>query len=330
MKGIEKISGSESGKMKYNKYNIETSGSSTIITYPGGTKNRVFQLVPGILFSFNHVAAKVLPALNSETPESFVTINHARRGVCEMQTDSGSYIYVKGGDLCISREIPDRQFRFPTGEYEGIEIYVFREYASEESENEILTYLNIDPAAIYDNYLDDTHGTFISHSADILEEPLENLYKMAESETPDVPLLRLYGLQILRMLTAALPSLRPAVISALTPAQLEIAERAEKILSENLDKRIPLRKIAESMGISESSLRNYFRGVFGKNVSDYLFDMRMKKARTLLKETGLPVGEISRMAGYSSQSRFNSAFRKSTGCTPLEFRKNQVSNVTGG
>lgn len=299
-------------------YHVETAGSSTIITYPGGTVNRVFELAPGVLFSFNHVMAESLPAWNTDSYESFITINHARSGVCEMQTDEGNYIYVKGGDICISREIPDRQFRFPTGQYEGIEICIIKENASDTG---ILPYLNIDTGAIASNYLDERHGTFISHFPDILEEPLKDLYAMAESDTPDVPLLRIYGLMIMRMLTAAMPALKPSVISALTPGQLDMAGKAQQILTEHLEQRIPLRTIAQTMDVSESSLRNYFRAVYGMNVSDYLFEARMKKGQELLTGTDLPVGEIAHRVGYSSQSRFDAAFRRYTGCAPMEYRR---------
>lgn len=48
-----------------------------------------------------------------------------------------------------------------------------------------------------------------------------------------------------------------------------------------------MKQIVVQFGVSETSLKKYFCGVYGKNVSEYLRDLRMRTAERLLTETTL-------------------------------------------
>ncbi len=82
-----------------------------------------------------------------------------------------------------------------------------------------------------------------------------------------------------------------------------------------------MKHIAEQFGVSETSLKNYFRGVYGKNVSDYLRDLRMSTAERLLTETKLPISEIASQIGYTKQGKFAEVFRQQFQLNPLEYRR---------
>lgn len=98
-----------------------------------------------------------------------------------------------------------------------------------------------------------------------------------------------------------------SAIAVLTPRQKEIV--------------IPIKEIAIQLNVSETSLKNYFRGVYGKNISDYLRDLRMEYAKKLLTETKLPISEIAYMTGYTKQGKFAEVFREKFQLKPLEFRR---------
>ena len=83
----------------------------------------------------------------------------------------------------------------------------------------------------------------------------------------------------------------------------------------------PAWELAEYFSISETSLKNYFRGVYGQNISVYLREMRMNKAGELLASTRLSVAEIAAQVGYLNQSKFASVFKKHFGVSPLEYRR---------
>ena len=106
-----------------------------------------------------------------------------------------------------------------------------------------------------------------------------------------------------------------------TNIQVEIAKKAERILTADLKQHIPVKQIAIQFGVSETSLKNYFRGVYGKNVSDYLHDLRMSTAERLLTETRLPISEIASQIGYTKQGKFAEVFRQQFHMNPLEYRR---------
>jgi YesN/AraC family two-component response regulator len=55
--------------------------------------------------------------------------------------------------------------------------------------------------------------------------------------------------------------------------------------------------------------------------SEYLTWVRLERAKELLKETHYHVYEIGQMVGYTNQYYFNRLFKKITGLTPLDYRK---------
>lgn len=106
-----------------------------------------------------------------------------------------------------------------------------------------------------------------------------------------------------------------------TRFQVEIARQIESIVSADLSHSHTVREFSEKFGISESSIKNYFYGVFGQSISRYTIHKRMTYAAKLLEETNLPIIEIAGNVGYENQSKFASAFRREYGRTPSEYRK---------
>ena len=100
-----------------------------------------------------------------------------------------------------------------------------------------------------------------------------------------------------------------------------IAKKAEQILTADLRKHIPVRLLAEKFSVGETSLKNYFRGVYGQNISTYLREARMKAAAEFLEDTSRPIAEIAEQIGYSNQGKFAAVFKKQFGMSPLEYRR---------
>ena len=73
--------------------------------------------------------------------------------------------------------------------------------------------------------------------------------------------------------------------------------------------------------MAETSLKNYFRGVFGENLSTFLREVRMRRAAELLQSSELRVAEIAAQVGYENQSKFAAVFVRHFGCPPLEYRR---------
>ena len=82
-----------------------------------------------------------------------------------------------------------------------------------------------------------------------------------------------------------------------------------------------IERLAEVAGMSRTLFAEQFRTKLGVTPMRYVADWRLQKARALLAEPSLTVGEIARAVGYGSESSFNRAFSQHFGRTPGADRK---------
>ncbi|MBH3310711.1 AraC family transcriptional regulator [Pseudomonas mosselii] len=84
--------------------------------------------------------------------------------------------------------------------------------------------------------------------------------------------------------------------------------------------------LARLAGLSSARLHARFASERGMTPMDYIRERRLAMARRLLRETLLPVGEVSARVGYGSQSAFSAAVMRAFGCTPLALRRESGDN----
>lgn len=100
-----------------------------------------------------------------------------------------------------------------------------------------------------------------------------------------------------------------------------LIQKVENYLKEHYRKAIALADIAGYMGLSESYVSRLFNKETGMNISTYVNQLRIAKAKELLKNTNMKIYEISEAVGYSSTTVFHITFKKMTGMTPADYRK---------
>ena len=81
-----------------------------------------------------------------------------------------------------------------------------------------------------------------------------------------------------------------------------------------------LRKVAGDFNLSESSLSKVIKQYTGRTFQDHLLDKRFQQAQSLLRETDIPIDEISVSVGYENFSFFYRKFKQLYGITPREYR----------
>ncbi len=59
----------------------------------------------------------------------------------------------------------------------------------------------------------------------------------------------------------------------------------------------------------------------GRTLSDHIGVVRLRKARELLRESRMTIGEIARCTGFATDNYFCRWFRKQTGESPQGYRK---------
>ncbi|MCM8711522.1 helix-turn-helix domain-containing protein [Clostridium sp. SYSU_GA19001] len=94
-----------------------------------------------------------------------------------------------------------------------------------------------------------------------------------------------------------------------------------KYIEENLDKDVSLVALAEVVYLNPAYLSRVYKQVTGVNLSDYIYNIRLSKAKKMLKDSNLKVHDIARAVGFESVAYFIRAFKKGTGMTPQEYRE---------
>jgi Helix-turn-helix domain/Cupin domain len=79
---------------------------------------------------------------------------------------------------------------------------------------------------------------------------------------------------------------------------------------------------------SHDSLRHRFRKTFGISPQGMLLQLRMDRAKELLRTSNLSVKEIAHELGYSRQHDLTRAFHKYSGTSPSEWKNSEVSRAT--
>ncbi|MCL6604487.1 MAG: response regulator [Paenibacillus sp.] len=92
-------------------------------------------------------------------------------------------------------------------------------------------------------------------------------------------------------------------------------------LDQNYQQDMTLQHIAERFYISRENVSRKFKQVTGENLSDYLTNLRVDKAKVLLQNTNMRLSQISELVGYEDEKYFSRVFKKATGQTPREYRK---------
>ena len=101
----------------------------------------------------------------------------------------------------------------------------------------------------------------------------------------------------------------------------ELVAIAKQFMDENFDQGITVSEAAAYVFLSQGYFTRAFRDETGISPMNYLMKKRIAKACALLQNNEIKVSAISLQSGFSSPQRFNVAFRKQMGMTPMEYRK---------
>ena len=106
-----------------------------------------------------------------------------------------------------------------------------------------------------------------------------------------------------------------------TPEDLIRLSPAINRICANYREDVTVPELARLCSLSVTHFRRLFRRTMGRTPSEYLLEVRMRTARSLLKATEMPISEVSMSIGYDSLSSFNRHFKQSNGISPREYRR---------
>lgn len=113
----------------------------------------------------------------------------------------------------------------------------------------------------------------------------------------------------------------------------ELVAKLENLM-ENIkvyqDPQLDLEGLADSLGVSPRTLSALINGHYQKNFYDFVNRYRVEEAKERLRDNDAEQMTIQRVfeaSGFNSKSTFNTFFKKVTGQTPSEFRRNNKTTV---
>lgn len=104
---------------------------------------------------------------------------------------------------------------------------------------------------------------------------------------------------------------------------LSLASRVRDLLDGPVSQQDSIQDLLTSLGHSYAHLCRLFRRRYGLTPVRYLNALRVERAKSLLRKSGLTVAEVSTQAGFNSPQYFSRLFHACTGMTPCEFRANE-------
>lgn len=105
-----------------------------------------------------------------------------------------------------------------------------------------------------------------------------------------------------------------------------IVRQACNYVIEHIDEKIGLASISDALGISKNYFCSLFKQETGDNFLNYVTQMKMQRAKYLLKEKNMRIYEVSNYLGYLDTTYFTKLFKKYVGMTPHEYKKSECEN----
>ena len=103
-----------------------------------------------------------------------------------------------------------------------------------------------------------------------------------------------------------------------------IIHKIETYVMNHITEDISLDVLAELVYFNPSYLSRFYKINTGKNISQFIAEAKVIKAKELLKNSNEKIEDISEMLGFKSSGYFTVFLKKHMGMTPTEYR-NQTS-----
>ena len=102
----------------------------------------------------------------------------------------------------------------------------------------------------------------------------------------------------------------------------ELIQRIRNYIKENYAKNITLQSLAKEVYLSPAYICLLFKQETDETVINYLTEVRMDQAKSLLRRKDLRISSVGEEVGYTDPKYFSRIFKKFTGQTPSEYHAN--------
>ena len=100
-----------------------------------------------------------------------------------------------------------------------------------------------------------------------------------------------------------------------------IIQKAEKLIEEHYMEELSVQQVAAQLHLSPGYLSTLMKRYTRMSFVEYMTSVRIKHAKSYLRKSGFRVYEIAELVGYPDQFYFSRIFKRVTGRSPAEYRK---------
>lgn len=101
-----------------------------------------------------------------------------------------------------------------------------------------------------------------------------------------------------------------------------LMDKIMRVMNENIDNPdLNVEMLGQSIGISRVQLHRKLKELIGMTPSDFIRNIRLKRACKLLQKPDVEVTQVAYSVGFSSQPHFSTAFKRYTGYSPSEYKQ---------
>ena len=229
---------------------------------------------------------------------------------CQVYSVNGEKYETRGGDVFLT--YPEEPH--DTGEFmeAKAEFYFFSFYAAPHTSN----FLGLDESASH--YL--VAGLLNMKSrqfkgSDSLRNILNNIVTVYLSDSP-IKKVRVQSL--LLELFCQIIELEKRGVTRNIPCDIQ---KIIDYIDERAYEPMNIRRLAKSIGISESRFKNKFKQYAGWTPNDYILNSKIALAKEILYYTHMTITEIAFLLNFSSSQYFSTVFKRFENLSPSEYRK---------
>ena len=108
-----------------------------------------------------------------------------------------------------------------------------------------------------------------------------------------------------------------------------LLRKAQTIVENNMSNPLfGVEELAREIGMSRTNLHRKLKSISGLSPSEFIRNMRLKKASILLLNQSNSVSQVSFSVGFEDHSYFSKAFKKHYGVSPSEYFQREIKTAS--
>ena len=115
-------------------------------------------------------------------------------------------------------------------------------------------------------------------------------------------------------------------LKSISPSTADYAKQIYHYIENHYEQDISETQLSDALGISPSHIQKILKRYYQTTFFDIVHRLRIKRAQELLIHSDHTISDIAYFCGFNSRQRFNFIFRKYTGITPSQYKKNSMHN----